>query len=177
MSPIDPDLDRLISRFLDGEISPEQRRALNRRTRNDPAAAAELESAAALDREVGAAMRRAMGRPAAVRRAAPHWSSGLFRAGVLAAAACVGAFAWFGPAGHPASGPQQPAMAGSWFVTPSEQQVDVVEPDATPYARPNVRLRDTNREVIVLPSRHAGQLLLIEVDRVRTRPVRIHKDY
>ena len=56
------ELERLISRFLDDECSADERRVLHRTLRDDPAAAALYEEYTALDREIGHAMRSALGR-------------------------------------------------------------------------------------------------------------------
>jgi hypothetical protein len=40
-----------------------------------------------------------------------------------------------------------------------------------------VRLRDTNRDWIIIPADEPGQFLLIEVDRVRLRAIHIEQAF
>src|SRR5262245_31901821 len=78
-------LERMISRVIDGEATIAERRELDRRLRDDPAAHELYEEYTAFDREIGAALRSDARRTARPRRL-------LFRiaqAGSLAAAACI----------------------------------------------------------------------------------------
>lgn len=170
-------LERLITRELDGEIDAAGRRELRRLLR-DPAAAALYDDTAALDREIGAGLRQALGRPA-VRVRLTSWHR-IGRTALMAAAAGLAAILWYRPAppaGGPGAGgkPQQAGMA-SWFV-PSMPPGDAVEPLSTAYVRPELRVRGTEREWILIPGDQPGSIMVIEVDRVRTRAIAVHRDY
>jgi ferric-dicitrate binding protein FerR (iron transport regulator) len=95
MTESDDRLERLISRVLDREASSAERRELNRRTLADPRAAQLYEEYAALDREIGAALRSAM-RPARRLFPGPLWRR-IGQAGMLAVAACLALVIWMRP--------------------------------------------------------------------------------
>ena len=176
MNPGSPELERLISRFLDDESTPDERRRLRALERSDPHVTALVDEYAALDREVGQALRTAMGRTYRLGRARSPWS----RAGQfvgLAAAACVAAMLWLTPARNATpGGARQPAQGASWFA-PAAWQADVQERTNPSYERPQVRLRDTDRDWIIVPGNRPGEFMVIEVNRVRTRAVAIQNDF
>ncbi|HOO16175.1 MAG TPA: hypothetical protein PK920_05855 [Phycisphaerae bacterium] len=178
-----PELERLISRYLDGEATPAERRDLESRANADAAIQSLLAETAAIDREVGRAMRMAMRRtlPLPARRVKKvHWIQAV---GFAAAAACIG-LVFFLSSPRPSNGPKhsvqrpQPSapMRASWFAPP-ERPVDVVDQVDPADVRPQVRWRDTDRHWIVVPARQNGQFLLIQMDRLRTRAIRIQDDF
>jgi anti-sigma factor RsiW len=173
-----PELERLISRYIDDEATPAERRDLEARADADPAIDLLLIETAAIDREVGRAMRIAMDRtiPLPVRRSTKvRW----FQAIGFAAAACIALVAYLNfsqKPGQPARGHKPTPARASWFAT-QPPQVDVVEQVDPADVRPELRLRDTDRHWIVIPARQPGQFLLIQVDRLRTRAIRIQDDF
>lgn len=169
------ELERLISRYLDDEATAQERRQLNARMRVDPEAEALVDDYAALDREVGYALRAALGRTRVLPTGRSLWA----RAGGLvglAAAACLALMVWMRP-GQPVvrTSPDAPAQAGvsaSWFA-PAVPQDQVVRQVNRSYERPQRRQRQTDREWILVPGELPGEYLVIEVNRVRTRAVAI----
>ncbi len=175
MNPSSSELERLISRYLDDEATPQERRELNVRMRSDPAVEALVDDYASLDRELGNALRGALGRT----RVLPVGRSLWARAGSLvglAAAACLALMVWMRPvqpAGRPAD--RQPVHAGvptSWFA-PAVPQDQTVQRVNRSFERPQRRQRQTEREWILVPGERPGEYLIIEVKRVRTRAVAI----
>ncbi len=175
MSPGSAELERLISRYIDGEASPHERRELERRMDGDPELEALYIQTAALDRELGRAMRTALGRaPVRRRDLRVPWVQLIG----LAAAACIGLFFWLNPKDKPApAGGLAPApVRASWFA-PAQPQADVVQRVNPADVRPQLRLRDTDRDWIIIPGRQRGQFLLIQMDRVRTHAIRLQDDF
>jgi hypothetical protein len=176
----DPDmLDHLITRELDGEITAAQRKAL-RRMLQDPAAAALFDDYRTVDQEAGAALRTALGRSPRVIRLRSSWER-IGRAALVATAAGLAAVVWLHPGWNTPTGPRtndplSRASAASWFVPPAPAG-DAIEPPSTAYERPEVRVRGTQREWIVIPGDRPGTMLVIEVDRVRTHVMAVHEDF
>lgn len=167
----DEQLERLISRFLDGEAGADERRALNSRVDADPSVRALLDEYAAIDREAGYAMRRALGRRMGVRHV-PRWVEAL-RPVLVAAAACLAVLVWISPQRPPAR--EAAPARGSLFAPPDWG--DRISP-ASPLAEiPHAGRRDRQQDWIVIPSDRPGEYLLIQVERTRTRAVPIHRDY
>lgn len=172
----DDRLERLISRFLDGEARPEERRALNQTLARDPAARALFDETQALDREATVAMRQALGRSRLLiaPRRVSGWAGGL---GLAAAAAIAALFIWQ-PGGGLSGDARNTSTAGpSWGFAPAPPPGDSVAPAIEGYHRPQVKLRDTQRDWLVVPGERPGEFLIIEVNHVRTQGVRIHQDY
>ena len=133
-----------------------------------------------LDDEVGDALRAALGR---TRRARPRsaWWVRVGRSLTVAAAACLAALVWFQPTPAPRTDPGQarPQRAGvgpSWFA-PATPRADEIEPLPSAYERPELRVRGTQRDWIVIPGREPGTYLVIEIDRVRTHVIGVHQDF
>ncbi len=172
-------LERLISRLLDDESTPAQRRELRAMTRSSPAAQALFEEYAALDREAGCAMRQALGRTLTLRPASGPWVR-FGRLIAVAAAACLAAGVWLGaPGGKSANsrGRTERASSTGWFA-PGQTGDQAAEPvGPSDYERPHVRLRNTQRDWIVIPGSRPNEYLLIEVDRVQTRVIGIKRDF
>lgn len=168
------DLERLISRHLDGETAPAERRALSARLRRDPAAAALFEQYRALDDEIGRTLRQLFGRTTVARRSRPVWERAARLLG-LAAAACLAAACWLTPPDRPAS---RQARAGgpSWFAPPPSLGDTLVR---TPpgFVRPQIRLGKPQSEWILIPSDRPGEFLVVEVNRVVTKAVHIQRDF
>lgn len=172
MNDAQSQLERLISRFLDDEATRAERRELKAALRNDPCAEALFEETAALDREAGYALRRATGRTIVMSRRTPMWLRVLVP---LAAAACLGLLAWLGPKSGTHTGNGEMRQAG-WFAPPRFGR-DTLDARPQVYERPHVRLRDTKRNWIVIPGERPGEFMVIEVDRVQTRVLRIQRDF
>ncbi len=173
-------LEHLISRRLDDEATPQERRTLEARVREDAEVRRLFEDTRAVDTVVGDVMRVALGRgsrivqPSRIRfpRLRPRLAKGL----TVAAAAALALAAWLLPprmSPPRASGRQQ---AGVWTLH-SPRPADVVTPVPVEFERPGVRLRGTQRDWIVIPNRQPGKYVVIEVDRVRTHVVTIQQDF
>lgn len=188
-NPFSPDdLDRLISRVLDGEASTAERHTLSDRMAHDPRARAEYETYCALDRQVGAALRTEMHRrprrTARIFRLLPALESPgaadsrgqrLGRAALLAVAAAVALFMVF-PRWQPVpSNPAGPRQAG---VLPRSGDIVVSEVPSA-YERPEFRLRGSQRDWIVMPvpTDRQNTIVILEVDQVRTHVIGVHQDY
>jgi anti-sigma factor RsiW len=169
------ELERLISRHLDGECTPRERRELNARLRRDPQAEALFEEHAALDREIKHALRTALRHRPERRRPAPLWEQAA-RVVIVAAAACLAVMFWFAPAHKP--GVSQPAQAGvqSWFASPPTAGDTFVEGPER-FNRPVNWVSKPEARWIVVPSDRPGEYLVIEVNRVLTRHVNVQQDF
>lgn len=164
-------LEHLITRSLDGEISPAERRELRALLRRDPVAEALFDETTSLDREIGRALRWAGGRNVAI----PWWSRAL-RAGGLGAAASIAALFWFSPqASH--TDPEEPVFApprqqaGAWFAPPPRNG----NADAfVPVQPPTPAASATGGEWIVVPGARPGEYMIVEVRRAGgpARPTR-----
>lgn len=166
MSEASEQLERLISRFLDDEASVGERRALRDVTRRDPAAAALLDETQALDREVGRAVRYALGRGLAVRPLVHRWPTAA-RLGLVAAAACLSLLIWRTPAPPAATDREQPRGASSWGA-PGASWGDVFSTAPPAQVRPQDRARDGHRDWIVIPGTRPGEYWVIERNDVQT---------
>jgi len=171
-------LERLISRYLDHEATADEARSLRRRMRDDPHAAALFEEYREVDREARMALRAALGTPAGRR---PGRS--LLRAAALAAAACIGLLVCLPPraARHEdASGVRRRASlvagAASWFAPPPKP-ADTLERDVEPYAWPQIRLYETDRDWILLPGEGPDEFLVIEINKLRVRAIRVQGEF
>lgn len=176
MSPASEHLERLISRYLDDECTPGQRRELRAALRSDPAAEALFDEYSTLDREVGHALRHAMGHTLSLHAPRPLWSR-VGRVLTVAAAACLAVMVWLAPPKFPGQRPDatQQARAGSWFAPPAWEDTFQTRPQV--YEQPHVGLRGTDRHWIVIPGEGPGEYLIVEVDRVRVRLVAIREDF
>jgi hypothetical protein len=176
MNPASEQLERLISRYLDDECTPGQRRQLRAALRSDPAAEALFDEYSTLDREVGHALRHAMGRTLSLHAPRPRWSR-IGRVFAVAAAACLAVMVWLGPPGSTGRGRDaaRPARAGSWFAPPAWEDSFQTRPPV--YEQPHVGLRGTDRHWIVIPGEGPGEYLIVEVDRVHVHLVAIREDF
>lgn len=171
-------LEHLFSRYIDGECTPEERELLESLTRKDPEVRRMFEDYRRLDQEIGGALRVAMGRPRRVIPRRDLWiriGKGL----AVAAAASLAVLLWQNPS-RPASSPAErnakPQRAASWFA-PAAPQSDAVEPLPSAYERPELRVRGTQRDWIVIPGNQPGTYFVIEVNRVRTHVIGVHQDF
>jgi len=171
-------LERLISRALDGECTPAEQKQLKTRLREDPQARALFGELRTLDEALGDALRSATGRSPQIIRLRTRWGR-LGQGLIVTAAACLAALAWRhpttpkAPAGRPSG--SVPAQA-SWFA-PSPPPADEVTPVPPAYERPQLRVRGTQRNWIVIPGNQPGTFMVIEVDHVRTHVIGVHRDF
>ena len=185
MNPDPEKLEHLFSRQLDREATPAEQAYLEALLCNDRDARTRFDELRDLDYELGSALRQAVGRPQHVIRLRPRRLQ-LARGLAIAAAACIAALAWLYPRPHvsaPTTGSRAPAQAAaapqawsSWFVPP-ERPADKVTPLPTAYVRPELRVRGTARELLVVPGESPGVFFVIEVDRVQTRVIGVHQDF
>jgi len=136
-------LERLVTRYLDQECSPEERKQLHAMLRKDSAAAEFLEETADVDRELNFVLRRAMGRPPVRRLPAPFWSRMGRLVGFGMAAALVG-LVWMSSWSRSseergASRDGARTNAASWFA-PAPALTDTLVEDAARFGVPQVRL-------------------------------------
>jgi len=168
-------LERLISRYLDEECDGIERRELQGLLRRDPQADALFEESRALDREVSRALRAALGRSHVRRRRLPFWTR-LGRVGMVAAAACLALLLWVSPGGRQRNRTADAGGSrGSWFAPPPVWG-DTLE-EREDFERPQVWLDDSERQWIVVPSDAPGEYMVVEIKRVKTRTIRIQKDF
>jgi len=176
MSEAEHDLERLISRCLDDECTPAERRALNAQLRRDASAAALFEEHSALDREVKQALSRGLRRPVAGRRVR-SLRERVARICVVAAAACLALLFWIEPdrqtsSQHAGMAPQSP----SWFASPPTMGDTLIEQPVR-FDRPQIRVGKPDVGWILVPSDTPGEFLVIEVNRVLTRTVHVQYDF
>jgi len=170
-------LERLFSRHLDGECTPAEEQLLRALLRREREAQTLLDEYRSLDRQVGDAVRQALGRPARPRTVRASWAR-VGRSLAVAAAACLAALAWLQPRLSPTHpDPQRPqqASAASWFAPVAEG--DTVEPLPPGYERPELRVQGTQRDWIVIPGDEPGTYWVIQVDHVRTHVIGVHRDF
>ncbi len=181
MSMSGDQLERLISRFLDGEASPEESRVLNEELRTSPAARVLYEDLAALDREAGQVLRSALGRAHRAPQQRPRRWVTAGRIATAAAAACLAFVIWHRSDGEardtapPHRATNQAGAMSSWFAPPAET-TELVASSQPEYVRPSVRLDNTEREWILVPTERPGEYLMVEIDRTQTELVRIQRD-
>lgn len=177
-------LERLFSRELDGESTAEDRALLEDLLRNDPRVQQLFDEYCALDRAIGSALQTAVGQPPPALRLRPGWRK-VGRGLLVAAAASLAAIVWYRPAAPLAQGPNDPTQAGPAVATPSRwvmptahtPRTDVGQPVPRVYERPELKVRGTQREWILVPGDEPGTFLVIEVDRIRTHVIPVHKDF
>jgi anti-sigma factor RsiW len=172
-------LERLFSRCLDGAATPTEHGLLERLCRDDETIAARFDDYRRFDAQIGAALRAELAPAPRVARL-QAWLRHAGRTLALATAACLAGFAWLGPQPTPdASSSKAIVHAGqlaSWF-RPAEPPVDTVEPASTAYERPELRVRGTQRDWIVVPGEDPDTYFVIEVDRVRTHVMAAYQDF
>ena len=112
-------LERLITRRLDGECTPQQRARLDELLARDPAAAELFDSYRRLDQQIGEALRSELAGP---RVRTGRAGISVRRTACLAAAACLALLLWLAPEGRqparPGATPTQASSTGSWFAPP-----------------------------------------------------------
>lgn len=179
MYETDEQLERLITRFLDNEITSAEKRALDARLARDPSARSLFEEVCAFDREAGRSMRTAVQGAVVLRPATANRMQRFGRVAAGLAAACIGFFAWMSPrefSGELPGGAASSVARASWF-QPLRQMSEIFSPVKPEYERPSLRLQQTDREWLMIPSDVPGQYYLIEVDRTKTRLVGLHGDF
>jgi hypothetical protein len=171
-------LEHLFSRCLDNECTPQERQLLERLLRDDAELRALYADYGRLDRLVGDTLRDEAGQARRVIPMRAAWSR-VAKALTVAAAAGLAAIAWYQPsrtAPQPGGPRVEQAGFSSWFA-PAPAAADVVEPVSPGLERPQVRLQGTQRDWIVIPGDEPGEVLVIEVNRVRTHAMGVHRDF
>jgi hypothetical protein len=170
------EIERLISRCLDKEATAEERRRLRQLVKADPRVRELMRKTAAIDRAVGRAVCRAL--QPQLQPAAAKLRIRLPQLGAFAVAAGLLLALWLVQeeprGGARLAGPAQ--ARASWFAPPIAP-ADRIAPVDPADERPQVQVRDTQRDWIIVPGREPGEYLLIAIDRVRTRAVRIERDF
>lgn len=182
MSPEADKLEHLFSRAIDGEASAADRELLAALLKSDARMQALFNEYRSLDRAAGEALRQAAGRRPRVVTLGGFWRrSG--RTLLVAAAAGLAAVLWLQPMeqhwdGRAETAPQQAGSVSmpSWFV-PSVPRGDVIEPVPTAYERPELRVRGTERNWLLIPGDRPGEFFVIEANRVRTHVIVVQQDF
>lgn len=166
--PIDR-LERLISRFLDEEATGAERRELQATLRRDAQAEQLFEETAAFDRELGRAMRAAVGRTFSLggRR---RWGGFLGRLVVGAVAAGLALTIWPTLPGNSHLNRDGATRAGamngdSWFAAPGDTMGQV----PVTFERPDLET-NVEKSYLLVPGKNPNEVLVIEVQRVKSRP-------
>lgn len=165
--------ERLISRYLDGECTEDERRELRAFLRRDRSLDALIDDFSAIDREARSALRSGIGGRRVAAQRVTNWRLvGRVAAGAVAAA--IALLTWHNPA-PPATldGRTTPERA-SWFAPPPTAGDTLVAP--TP-DQPSIRIADSKRNWIVVPGERAGEYLVIEVKQVKSRTIPVQRDY
>ncbi len=177
-------LERLISRELDGELTSTERTELEQWLRSDADARATYDATRDLDRQLGLALRAAVDRPPPVLRMpivtpVSRRRDGWARLALVAVAASLATFAWLQPPQKAGPTPGGAPVAAQGRMLPGATRGgDLVEPIVPPtYERPELQLRGTQRDWIVIPGQRPGTVVIIEVNRVRTHAIGVHQNY
>lgn len=169
-------LERLISRVLDGEASPAEQAQLDAARRADPQAQALWNDTQRIDDLVGAAVRDEMSPPAPIIQFPRHYRAARFVVGAIAAG--IAMLAWLhplAPAPDRQKMPQpRPVQAG---LTGAPANADVIEPLPSSYERPEVRVRGTAKDLILIPADQPGLYWVVEVDHEQTHVVPLGSDF
>lgn len=176
---LEPDrLEHLFSRYIDGECTADEQQLLRSLIRRVPEVRSRFEDYQQLDQRVGDAVRDVLGRPNRAATLRAYWTR-VGRSIAVAVAAGLAALAWLQPPppAAPSAGdaPRQ-AGVGSWFA-PAVPPGDMIEPLPTAYERPELRVRGTQRDWIVLPADEPNTYLVIEVNHVRTHVIGVQRDF
>ncbi|MBN2446762.1 MAG: hypothetical protein JXO22_08550 [Phycisphaerae bacterium] len=177
MNETDAQLEHLISRYLDGEATRAERREMRSRLDRDPAAQVLFDETSSLDRELGHALRGALGRSKILRPHGSRWQRIAQTLG-LAAAACLVAMLWLMPTKPVTNGRSASAVPRienlSWRDIAPDRPA---EADRALLERPYAGQRHTNRDWIVIPGSRPNECFVIEVNRVTTRVIAVQRDY
>jgi hypothetical protein len=184
MSPSLEQVERLITRYLDGECSPDERELMDRLMSEDAEVRTLFEEYEVIDREIRLAVRQALSRGGRRAPLRSRWR----RAGkalAVAAAACLALLAWLRQGQQPAPAAGNGAhQAGAVHANraggsplPADLAGDMIRTLPPAYERPELRVRGTQRDWIVIPGERSGTYLIIEVDRSRTHHIGVHRDF
>ncbi len=172
-------LEHLFSRVIDAEATPDERELLRSVLDADADTRELFEQYRELDAHIGRALRQSVHTTPALRPRLGVWHR-IGRPLAVAAAACLATFFWLQPrvANQPPTDGSGPAQAAATnLFAPWQQSVDVVEPVPSAFERPEVELRGTEKDWIVVPADQPGQFMIIEVRRVRTHTVAVQQDF
>ncbi len=166
-------LERLITRVLDGEASTAEVAQLELLCRTDAEVRALYHETAHLDSLLGASLREAIEPAATPTIPFPSRRDRVARYVVGAIAAAIAAFAWFQP--MPTLSRERPSPLQAGMGAP-HLLGDVIEPVPSSYETPELRIRGTEREWILIPADQPGLYWVIEADRERTQVVPLRSD-
>lgn len=169
-------LERLISRVLDGEASAAEQARLDAILVADSQARALFAETQRIDDLVGAAVRDEMSPPARIIQMPGHYRAARFVVGAIAAG--IAMLAWLHPLSPapdrqktPQPRPTQAGLAGA------PANADVIEPLPPSYERPEVRVRGTAKDLILIPADQPGLYWVVEVDHEQTHVVPLGSDF
>lgn len=179
MSDAIHDWERLISRHLDGECTPEEKRTLERGIAEDPAVAELYREYADLDRQIHAVLHEAVSRPATGAQPV-RFAERFARVGILAVAACLAVLFWFSPSNRVTPNGTSEAtvhpFSHSWFAAPPATGDTLVERPAR-FDRPVNWVGKPKTDWIVIPTEKPREFLLIQVESIETKTLRPPYDY
>lgn len=166
-------IERLITRVLDGEASPAEAARLDALRQADPDVRALYDETARLDALLGSSLRAALEPPACPVIRFPRRGERITRYVVGTIAAAIAALAWLQPVRPPEPAGLPLVQAGM-----NKPQIlgDVIEPLPSSFETPELRIRGTEREWILIPADQPGLYWVIEVDRERTQIVPLKSD-
>lgn len=176
------DVERLVSRFLDEEVSDEERRQLEEFMRRNRDAQPAVDEYFELERETRSALRSAFGTSLSARRRAIRWNRAA-RIGVAAVAASIVLISWqrsLTPSPADAPGSTAAAKAAqpeaSWFAPPP-QAMDSLAPAPIDGERTQIHIDKSDRNWLVVPGDRPGEFLVIEVKQTKRRTIAVTQDY
>lgn len=170
-------VERLVSRFLDDEVSDEERRQLEDFLKRNRSAEPAVDEYFEIERETRSALRRTFGATSAARRRAIRWSWAS-RIVTGSIAACIVILS--------VSRPQQPIATDdstgaadhvpSWFAPPPSFGDMLVE-SVDMANGPQIQIDKSDRNWIVVPGDAQGEFLVVEVKQTKRRSIAVHQDY
>ncbi|MFN0135035.1 MAG: hypothetical protein ACKVS9_02845 [Phycisphaerae bacterium] len=171
-------VERLVSRFLDDEVSDEERRQLEEFLKRNRGAEPAVDEYFEIERETRTALRKTFGASVASRRRAIRWNwASRIVTGSIAACIVMLSVSRPQPAASVEPGVAAPQSA-SWFspLPPMTMGDMLVEPDDAG-DRAHIHIDKSDRNWIIVPGDAPGEFLVVEVKQTKRRTIAVHQDY